>query len=125
VHAEVTKHVLPGCKSLGCSADLSAAVGTIWEASKLGGLNIKKYLQPRNHYHEKSYSWIKREADLIEPWGRPMTLMKKQVKAISETAGIRDEASKERFAEITSGGSEWQQGLVATCKDFSSRLRPK
>jgi len=54
-----------------------------------------------------------------------MTLMKKQVKAISETAGIRDEASKERFAEITSGRSEWQQGLVATCKDLSSRLRPK
>ena len=68
---------------------------------------------------------IQREADPIYSWGRPMTLMKKQVKAISETAGIRDEASKERFAEITSGWSEWQQGLVATCKDLSSRLRPK
>jgi hypothetical protein len=49
---------------------------------------------------------MKREADLIYSWGRPMTLMKKQVKAVSETAGIRDEASKERFAEITSGRSE-------------------
>ena len=51
--------------------------------------------------------------------------MKKQVRAIGETAGVRDEASKERFAEITSGRAEWQQGLVGTCKDFSSRLRPK
>ena len=45
--AEVTKHDMPGCKSLGCPARKLAAVGAIWEASKLGGLNIKKCLQPR------------------------------------------------------------------------------
>src|SRR5216683_3096121 len=49
VRAEATKHVLPGCKSLGCPAARCAAVGTIWETSKLGGLNIKKCLQPRKH----------------------------------------------------------------------------
>src|SRR5450759_2380005 len=49
VRAEATKHVLPGCKSLGCPAALCAAVGTTWETSKLGGLNIKKCLQPRKH----------------------------------------------------------------------------
>ena len=32
-------------------------------------------------------------------------------------AGVRDQASGEGFAEITSGESWWQQGLVATCKD--------
>jgi len=37
VRAEVTKHVLPG-SSLSCPAKF-AAVGAIWETSKLGGLN--------------------------------------------------------------------------------------
>jgi len=47
VRAEATTHDKPGCKSLGCPAETFAAVGAIWEASKLGGLNIKKCLQPR------------------------------------------------------------------------------
>ena len=40
VRAEVTKHVLPGSKSLGRPAKF-AAVGAIWETSKLGGLNVR------------------------------------------------------------------------------------
>jgi hypothetical protein len=48
VRAEATKHVRPGCQSLGRPAAVCAAVGTTWEASKFGGLNIKEYLQPRN-----------------------------------------------------------------------------
>jgi hypothetical protein len=47
VRAEATKHDKPGCKSLGCPAEIFAAVGATWEASKIGGLNIKKCLQPR------------------------------------------------------------------------------
>jgi hypothetical protein len=47
VRAEVTKHALPGCKSLGCPVSVRTAVGTIWEMSKLGGMNITKCLQPR------------------------------------------------------------------------------
>jgi hypothetical protein len=47
VRAEATKHDKPGSKSLGCPAEIFAAVGATWEASKLGGLNIKKCLQPR------------------------------------------------------------------------------
>jgi hypothetical protein len=47
-----------------------------------------------------------------------MTRRKKQVNALCGTAVARDRASEERFAEITSGRSRWQQGLVATCKDF-------
>jgi hypothetical protein len=38
---------MPGCKSLGCPVGKLAAVGAIWETSKLRGLNIKKCLQPR------------------------------------------------------------------------------
>ena len=40
VRAEATKHVLPGSTSLGRPAK-SAAVGAIWETSKLGGLNAR------------------------------------------------------------------------------------
>ena len=39
---------MPGCKSSGCPVAICAAVGTTWRASKLRGLNIKEYLQPRN-----------------------------------------------------------------------------
>jgi hypothetical protein len=35
----------------------------------------------------------------------------------------RDQASEEGFAEITSGRSRWQQGLVATCKDPSNEAK--
>jgi hypothetical protein len=42
MRAKVTTHVQLGCKSLGCPARKLAAVGTIWKASELGGLNIKK-----------------------------------------------------------------------------------
>ncbi len=47
VRAEATKHVLPGRKNLSCPVAACAAVGTIWEMSKLGGLNVRKCLQPR------------------------------------------------------------------------------
>jgi hypothetical protein len=47
-----------------------------------------------------------------------MTRRKKQVYALRVTAAVRDQASEERFAGITSGRSRWQQGLVATCEDF-------
>jgi len=46
VRAEATKHVLPGPKSLSCPVAVCTAVGTIWEASKLGGLNVMECLQP-------------------------------------------------------------------------------
>jgi hypothetical protein len=49
-----------------------------------------------------------------------MTWGKKQVNALRDPAVVRDQASEERFAEITSGRFHWQQGLVATCEDSSS-----
>jgi hypothetical protein len=64
VRVEVTKHDRPGCKSPGCPAAVFAAVGTIWGVSKLGGRNIKEYLQPRDSAHEKSlFVGHTREAD--------------------------------------------------------------
>ena len=49
-----------------------------------------------------------------------MARRKKQVHALCEPVVVRDQASEERFAEITSGRSRWQQGLVATCLDSSN-----
>jgi len=42
MRAKATTHVLLGRKRLGRPAGVCAAVGTIWGASNLGGLNIKK-----------------------------------------------------------------------------------
>ncbi len=52
-----------------------------------------------------------------------MPQKKKQVKALCGTAGVWDQASKERFTEITSGRTRWQQGLEATCKDSSNEAK--
>jgi hypothetical protein len=80
--AEATKHDVLGRRSPGCPAEVIAAVGTIWGASKLGGRNITKYLQPRNLACEKSLVADEtREVDPIISWGRPMTPWKKQVQA--------------------------------------------
>jgi len=73
---------------------------------------------PRNRFGGK-----KREADGIDIWGRPMTQRKKQAKALWGPAVVGGRASKERFAEITSGRSHSQPGLVATGKDSSNEAK--
>ena len=55
MRGEATNRVLLGRKSPGCPAGVFAAVGTIWGASKLGGRNITKYLQPRKSPRTKSF----------------------------------------------------------------------
>jgi len=65
------------------------------------------------------------EADPMPSWGRPKTQKtqgKKQQKH-SGTAGAWGHPSEERFAEITSGRSRWQPGLVATGKDSSNEAQ--
>jgi hypothetical protein len=54
--AEVTMHDMPECRSSGCLVAVCAAVGTTWRASKVGGLNMKEYLQPRKSPREKSFA---------------------------------------------------------------------
>jgi hypothetical protein len=66
---------------------------------------------------------LKREADPLYFWERPMTRRKKQVNALRGTAVAWDQASEERFSEITSGTSRWQQGLIATCKGSSNEAQ--
>jgi hypothetical protein len=55
--------------------------------------------------------------------GKPMTRRKKLANALRGTAVAWDQASEERFSEITSGTSRWQQGLIATCKDSSNEAK--
>jgi len=52
-----------------------------------------------------------------------MTSGKKQVRALGGTVGAGDQASGEGFAEIESGRTRWQQGLVATCRDSRSEVK--
>jgi hypothetical protein len=49
-----------------------------------------------------------------------MTWRKKQAGALHGTAVTGAQALREGFAEITSGRSRQQQGLVATCRDSSN-----
>ncbi len=98
---------------------------TIWEEIQARQsrdcTNIKEYLQPRKAGPRKVvFAGWKREADPFYFWGRPMTRRKKQVSALRGTAVAWDQASEERFSEITSGTSRWQQGLIASCKDSSN-----
>ena len=114
VRAEVTKHVLPGRNSSGCPAAVSAAVGTTWGAHKLGGLNIKKYLPPRNTSSARSR--FKRimsgKPTHGRRWGRPMTQPEETgIGTLWDRRGIGS-SIQEGFTEITSGRSGGQQGLV-------------
>jgi hypothetical protein len=53
-----------------------------------------------------------------------MPQRKKQVKALCGTDGVWDPASKERFTEITSGRTRWQQGLSScSCSTMDAKLR--
>jgi len=55
-----------------------------------------------------------------------MTSRKKQASALDGTVGIGDQASGERFAEITSGTSGWQQGLSGNLQGLLERgYKPK
>src|SRR6516162_692863 len=118
VHAEVTKHVLPGRKSPSCPAARCAAVGTTWGATQTGRPEHQEIsAAPKFPARTKSFPADNtREADPGLDGGRPMTPRKKQAEARGGTAGVRDQASWERFSEITSGRSSGQQGLVTTCQ---------
>ena len=94
-------------------------------ASKAGGLNIKEYLQPRNRTPYGS-----RCTDIVwsrpcRYWGKADVLWEETGKSTIETAGVGDQASSERHAEITPGRAITQQGLVATCKDLLYRVQLK
>ena len=124
--AEATKHDRLGRKSPSCPAAVFAAVGTIRGASKLGGRNITKYLQPRKE--------ALREVVIrgIDAGRRPNLPRGKADDAVEETgastrraAGAWGPASKDGLSEIMSGSCRGQQGLVTTCKDSPNEAKSR
>jgi len=93
-------------------------------ASKPGGLNITKSLQPREHGPYGS-----RCTDMLLSCRVGPHLTKADVsweetgESTRRTTGVWVQASRERFAEITLGKTYVQQGRAATCKD--SRYKGK
>ena len=126
MRGEATNRVLLGRKSPGCPAGVFAAVGTIWGASKLGGRNITKYLQPRK-------SPLARSRFKRDNCGKPTHFSVGKADGTVEetgastrcTAGVGDPASKNRLLEITSGSCRGQQGLVTTCKDSPNEAKSR
>ena len=109
----VKEHDRPGRKSPGCPAAVCAAVGTIWGASKLGGRNITKYLQPRNNgLREVVIRRTDAESRPTFPVGKADDIVEETGESTRCTAGVRDPASKERFSEITSGSSRGAAGTA-------------
>src|SRR5262249_5551398 len=116
------------CSDVKASAALRrsvAAVGTIWEASKLGGLNIKEWLQSRNcdpsrNRFDGQMREKKEKADLDSVRGKADDVEEETGKGTPRTAGIGAQAPKEGFTEITSGRARRQPGLVATCRDCTN-----
>jgi len=51
--------------------------------------------------------------------GKAEVLWEETGESTTGAAGVGVQARSERFAEITSGRSYFQQGLTATCKDFA------
>jgi hypothetical protein len=126
MRGEVTNRVLLGRKSPGCPAGVFAAVGTIWGASKLGGRNITKYLQPRKSPpHEVVSSGIAAGSRPTFPLGKADDIVEETGESTRCTAGVGDPASKNRLLEITSGSCRGQQGLVTTCKDSPNEAKSR
>ena len=103
-------------KSLSCPAAVCAGVGTIWEVSKLGGLNIKECLQPRKYAPRKIvFAGGSGEADPHPCWGRPMTWRKKQVHALCGTRRGKGPDIRARIRRDNVGKIPLAAGAVATC----------
>lgn len=72
-------------------------------ASKLGGLKINEWLQSRNKRRAEVAARRVVGCRLRHSGGKADALGEETGKSTSETAGIGAQASKEGFAEITSG----------------------
>ena len=97
--AEATKHDVPGRRSPSCPAAVFAAVGTIRGASKLGGRNITKYLQPRKSSREKSLFAEQMRKPTRHHVGKADDTVEETGTSTRCAAGVGGPASKDRFSE--------------------------
>jgi len=107
----------------------ATAVGVTWVASKSGGLNGRqmpeKYLQSRNILPYRSHCAGRCGRRPFSEYGKAEILWEETGKSTMEATAAWGQASTERDAEITSGRTTSQQGLVATCKDPPYKVKPK
>ena len=99
------------------------AVGTTWEASKLGGVNIKKCLQSRNDFGGKVVSRVEAGSQSSAAQGKADdTDEETGTSSLWDRRGMGP-GIRGKIRRITSGRSRRQQGLMATCTDSSNEAK--
>ena len=86
-------------------------------ASKLGGLNIKEWLQSRKERPPRSHRVEACGKPTHYPLGKADDMEEVTSKSTPYPTVAEAQTSKQRLAEITSGRPHSQQELVITCKD--------
>src|ERR1700732_2566118 len=124
MHAEATKHVLLGRKSLGCPAAISRSGRNDRGGEQTWGPEHKEMAAvSKKRSVMKSF---RREQcgkpTLIVNRGRPMTWRKKQARALRGTAVTGAQAPREGFAEITSGSRSGKLGRGGTDGELAKPL---
>ena len=104
----------------------SSEVGTTWMASKLGGPKVTNDNGPETWNHMKLLraGFCSRRPTSQEV-GKADAEREEMDECTVRAAGDQVRASKEGYAEETSGRAISQQGLATTCKDLSTEGRPK
>ena len=86
-------------------------------ASKLGGLNIKEWLQPRKQRPPRNHRVELRGKPTHYPLGKADDMGEATSKSTPYPTVAEVQTSKQCLAEITSGRPHSQQELAITCKD--------
>ena len=119
---EVTDRDMRGRKSHGRPVYYRNSGGSNLGGEQIYGPEDKQIIAASSIAHTEIAVWILPSADRFMPPGRPLFCGKKWVSAPQKRAGVRIQARRERFTEITPGRSYFQQGLTATCKDQLLRV---
>jgi len=120
--AEVTKHDMPGRKSLGCPVGKLAAVGAIWETTQTQ--------RPEHNEMSATSKTIPRKVAFAERNGKPTHSVLGKADDIGEETGTSTRWDRRgrgpgiwgKICRIESGRARWQQGLVATCRDSRNEV---
>jgi len=119
MRVKVTTRVLLGRRSHRRRRGVGpATVGAVRVASKTGGLKVTNDNGPEIEVpHETAFSGDSQLPTHRRRVGKADAEREEMGKCTARTAGVQVQASRERYAEITSGKTISQQGLAATCKD--------
>ena len=125
VRVKATTRVLPGRRSHSRST-LVVRVGAVRVASKLGGPKVTNDDGPEIWIRKKLLqAGICSRRPTSQEVGKADAEREEMDRCTVRAAGVEVRASKEGYAEETSGRAISQQGLAATCKDPPNEGRPK